>query len=81
MSYKSVYEAWKKNPTEFWKNQSKEISWYEPADKILDDSRKPFYNWFTGGSIMLVIIVLTDTLKMEEGKISLSFMIAPCVKK
>ena len=51
MSYKSVYEEWKKNPTEFWKNQSKEISWYEPADKILDDSRKPFYNWFTGGSI------------------------------
>ena len=51
MSYKSVYETWKKNPTEFWKNQSKEISWYEPADKILDDSRKPFYNWFTGGSI------------------------------
>ena len=51
MSYKSVYEDWKKNPTEFWKNQSKEISWYEPVDKILDDSRKPFYNWFTGGSI------------------------------
>ena len=30
-------------------NQKKLVE--EPADKILDDSRKPFYNWFTGGSI------------------------------
>ena len=51
LSYRNVYEAWKQNPIEFWEKQSEEISWYETADKILDDSRKPFYNWFTGGSI------------------------------
>ena len=51
LSYQKVYNDWKQDPLGFWKNQAKEITWYKAPDKILDDSKKPFYNWFTGGAI------------------------------
>ena len=34
----------------YWDARAKElIDWFEPYDKVLDDSGKPFYNWFVGG--------------------------------
>ena len=51
LSYQKVYDDWKQDPLGFWKNQAKEITWYKAPEKILDDSKKPFYNWFTGGAI------------------------------
>ncbi|MBX3007878.1 MAG: acetate--CoA ligase [Melioribacteraceae bacterium] len=36
------------NNLEFWEEQAKELHWFTPWEKILDDSNKPFYKWFTG---------------------------------
>ena len=38
-------------PENFWAEAAQEIHWYKPWDKVLDDSRKPFYRWFSGGEV------------------------------
>lgn len=33
----------------FWAKRAEELHWFQKWDKVLDDSNKPFYKWFTGG--------------------------------
>ncbi|NOX67498.1 MAG: acetate--CoA ligase [Chlorobi bacterium] len=33
----------------FWGKRAEELHWFKKWDKVLDDSDKPFYKWFTGG--------------------------------
>ena len=33
----------------FWAKEASELHWFKKWDKVLDDSKKPFYKWFTGG--------------------------------
>jgi acetyl-CoA synthetase len=33
----------------FWAKEAEELHWFKKWDKVLDDSNKPFYKWFTGG--------------------------------
>jgi propionyl-CoA synthetase len=40
-----------KDPTGFWGKVAEDCHWYKKWDKVLDDSRKPFYRWFTGGEM------------------------------
>ena len=36
----------------YWDKMAKEkIDWFEPYDKVLDESEAPFYKWFTGGKL------------------------------
>ncbi|GAB4305979.1 MAG: propionate--CoA ligase [Promethearchaeota archaeon] len=45
-------EAWKlsrEKPEEFWGRIAEGIFWYKKWDKVLDDSKAPFYKWFVGG--------------------------------
>ncbi|MCF6247752.1 MAG: AMP-binding protein, partial [Desulfobacula sp.] len=39
------------NPETFWGSIAKDCHWYKKWDKVLDDSNKPFYRWFTGGEM------------------------------
>ncbi len=39
------------NPEGFWGRIGEDIHWYKKWDKVLDDSRKPFYRWFIGGEL------------------------------
>ncbi len=32
----------------FWSEMAEELHWFKKWDKVLDDSEKPFYKWFTG---------------------------------
>ncbi len=32
----------------FWAKEAGELHWFQKWSKVLDDSRKPFYKWFTG---------------------------------
>jgi propionyl-CoA synthetase len=34
------------DPRAFWKEAAEDIDWYVKCDRILDDSRPPFYRWF-----------------------------------
>lgn len=47
---KLVHQA-NKNPEKFWANRAKEtIDWIVPYDKVLDDTKAPFYKWFEEAS-------------------------------
>jgi propionyl-CoA synthetase len=35
----------------FWGEAAKEIDWDKPWVRVLDDSNRPFYRWFTGGRL------------------------------
>jgi Acyl-coenzyme A synthetases/AMP-(fatty) acid ligases len=39
------------DPEAFWGEAGDAIHWYKRWDKVLDDSRAPFYRWFTGGQL------------------------------
>lgn len=34
----------------FWAKEAAELHWFTPWNKVLDDSAKPFFKWFTGAS-------------------------------
>jgi propionyl-CoA synthetase len=36
-------------PEAFWADAAAAIDWDEPWQRVLDDSRAPFYRWFSGG--------------------------------
>ncbi len=46
--YDKAYEQSMNDPNGFWGDVAKECHWYKKWDKVLDDSNKPFYRWFTG---------------------------------
>ncbi len=39
------------DPNGFWGRIAEDCHWTRKWDKVLDDSRKPFYRWFTGGEL------------------------------
>ncbi len=49
--YDEVYARSIEDPEGFWGEAAREIDWYEPWDRVLDDSRKPFYRWFSGAVV------------------------------
>jgi len=51
MGYADVYKRSMENPEEFWAEAAQAIDWYKTWDKVLDDSRPPFYRWFTGAEL------------------------------
>jgi len=51
MSYKELYRESIEKPDSFWGRVAEEIVWDRKWDKVLDDSKKPFYRWFTGGRL------------------------------
>jgi acetyl-CoA synthetase len=38
----------------FWEARAKELDWYAPWTKVLDASKAPFYQWFTGAKTNIV---------------------------
>lgn len=51
MSYESIYQKSLANPEQFWAEVAENVHWFKKWDKVLDDSQKPIYRWFTGGKI------------------------------
>jgi len=49
--YQKEYDTSITNPEEFWGRAAREIQWYKPYRKVLDDSHKPFYRWFVDGEL------------------------------
>jgi propionyl-CoA synthetase len=48
-SYLDIYNRWLTDPEEFWSEAAEAVHWYKKWDRVLDDSRAPFYRWFSGG--------------------------------
>jgi len=39
----------------FWEKEAEELEWYQKWDKVLDDSGKPFFKWYTGAKTNIVL--------------------------
>jgi len=44
-----LYESAEKDYLGFWENEASQLHWFKKWDKVLDDSKKPFYKWFVNG--------------------------------
>ncbi len=49
--YEQEYNRSIQDPEGFWGEQAEQIDWIKKWDKVLDDSNKPFYRWFSGGVV------------------------------
>lgn len=50
-AYEQAHERSLARPEEFWAEAAEELHWYKKSDRVLDDSRRPYYRWFGGGEI------------------------------
>ncbi|MBU4482281.1 acetate--CoA ligase [Patescibacteria group bacterium] len=70
--YKKTLAKANKNPLKFWEQAAEELDWYKKWDKVLDDSKKPFYKWFTGAKTNIVLNALDRHIGTEvENKIAI----------
>ncbi|MBP1465176.1 acetate--CoA ligase [Candidatus Chloroploca sp. M-50] len=53
-SYDELYQWTLDNNEQFWADMASELEWFEPWEKVLDDSDKPFFKWFTGAKTNIV---------------------------
>jgi len=61
------YDAWYQqsidDPEGFWAERAEELDWYQKWDKVLDDSKAPFYKWFVGAKTNIVHNAIERHLK------------------
>jgi acetyl-CoA synthetase len=50
-NYEEVYSRAMQDLEAFWAERAEELEWFRKWDRVLDDSKKPFYKWFVGGKI------------------------------
>ncbi len=48
--YDAIYTQSLKDPEGFWGEAAEALDWDRSWDRVLDDSNKPFYRWFTGAA-------------------------------
>jgi propionyl-CoA synthetase len=49
--YAEVYRSSLEHPQQFWAEAAEAIDWERRWDRVLDDSRPPFYRWFAGARL------------------------------
>jgi len=47
--FAEIYRRSLEEPAAFWGDAAELLDWVEPWERVLDDTRAPFYRWFTGG--------------------------------
>ena len=50
-AYQQAFSRSINDPEAFWGEAAEAIHWIKKWDKVLDDSNKPFYRWFTGAMV------------------------------
>ncbi|HMQ29601.1 MAG TPA: propionate--CoA ligase [Chloroflexaceae bacterium] len=53
MGYAELHRRSIEDPEGYWGELAEELHWYKKWDRVLDDSRAPFYRWFVGGETNL----------------------------
>ena len=62
-SYEEMARAAEKDLAGFWGARAEEFDWFKKWDKVLDDSKKPFYKWFVGGQVNIAYNCLDRHVK------------------
>jgi propionyl-CoA synthetase len=66
--YGEVYEKSIRDPEAFWAAAAQDIYWERRWDRVLDDSRQPFYRWFAGGVLNTCYNALDFHVDRGRGK-------------
>jgi acetyl-CoA synthetase len=68
-------QNWAKEDFEgFWDHFAKErIDWFEPYEKVLDESGAPFYKWFSGGRLNVSHLCIDRHLQTKKNKAAILF--------
>jgi acetyl-CoA synthetase len=61
-----LYEFASKDLQGFWEREAKNLKWFKKWDKVLDDSNRPFYKWFTGAKVNIVHNCIDAHLKTHR---------------
>jgi propionyl-CoA synthetase len=49
--YRDVFQASVDDPTAFWAQAARAVSWTREPSRVLDDDNPPFYRWFPDGEL------------------------------
>jgi len=49
--YRDLFDSSITDPAAFWADAATEVTWTRAPQRILDDSRPPFYRWFPDGQL------------------------------
>lgn len=50
-AYRELYQRSLEDPEGFWSEVAEELQWFRKWDRVLDDTKAPFYRWFDGGKL------------------------------
>jgi acetyl-CoA synthetase len=64
--YEQLYKESIESPQTFWPRMADELHWHKKWDKLLDDSKPPFFKWFTGGKINIAYNCLDRHLETHR---------------
>ena len=65
--YEIAYQQSIEDPNTFWAKAAEDCHWYKKWDKVLDDSNKPFYRWFSGGEMTTCYTALDRHVETGRG--------------
>ena len=65
-AYDAAYARSLRDPEGFWGEAAADIRWTKKWERVLDDSRPPFYRWFSGGELNTCFNALDR--HVEEGR-------------
>lgn len=70
--WETLNEYATKNYEEFWEKEAKQLKWFKKWDKVIDDSNKPFFKWFTNARVNIVYNCLDVHLRTyRKNKVAL----------
>lgn len=65
-NYEQMCALAEENLVEFWAKEAKNLHWFKKWDKVIDDSKKPFYKWFTGAKTNITYNCLDTHVKTHR---------------
>ncbi len=72
------------DPNGFWGAAAEDCQWYQKWDKVLDDTNKPFFRWFSGGEMNTCYNALDyhiDTGRGDQNAIIYDSPVTDTIKK
>jgi acetyl-CoA synthetase len=63
VEYDKMYQRSITDRENFWAEQAENLEWYKKWKTVLDDSKKPFFKWFSGGKINVIHNAIDRHLK------------------
>lgn len=71
--YQELYEESINSPETFWDRVARELHWFQPWKKVLDDSDHPNFKWFTGAKTNISYNCIDRNLETRENKIAIIY--------